>query len=151
MRSLLPLVVASLLAISTAQAARCAFRVHLGANARDGSVFSQPVRMPDGHDVFIEKTPWLSERDVVAFYPYRAPDGTFGALLQLDDHGRTILDTLSMEHRGEMLFIFLDGRALTEMRIDRRVSDGKIFLPSGLSQADLKLMGKSWKVIGRKK
>ncbi len=129
----------------------CTFRVHLGANEHDGEVFAQPVRSLTGKDVFIEKTAWLSERDVLAFIPYRAPDGSYGALLQLDDHGRTVLDTLSVEHRGGALFIFLNGRALTEMRIDRRVSDGKIYLPSGLAAADIKLMAKDWKIIGGRK
>ena len=130
----------------------CAFRVHLEANARDGSVFAQPLRSLRGTSVFIEKTAWLSERDVKSFYPYRAADGSYAALLQLDDHGRTVLDTLSVEHRGAYLYVFLNGRPLTELQIDRRVSDGKIYLASGLTAADLKLMNKDWKLIsGRKK
>ena len=78
----------------------CAFRVHTAANARDGNVFAQPIRSLSGRNVFIERTAWLTERDVHSFYPYQAADGSYGALLQLDDHGRTVLDTLSVEHRG---------------------------------------------------
>ncbi|HEY8834348.1 MAG TPA: hypothetical protein VIM09_02095, partial [Chthoniobacterales bacterium] len=51
---------------------RCTFRVHVAANANDGSVFAQPIRSLSGRDVFIEKTAWLSERDVKSYYPYRA-------------------------------------------------------------------------------
>ena len=47
----------------------------------------------------------------------------------LDDHGRTILDTMSIERRGSLLFVFINGRPLTELQVDRRVSDGKIYLP----------------------
>jgi hypothetical protein len=72
-------------------------------------------------------------------------------LLQLDDHGRTVLDTLSVERRGSYLFVFLNGRPVTELQVDRRVSDGKIYLPSGLTAADIKSMDKDWKLIGGRK
>ncbi len=130
---------------------RCVFRVHIEANQRDGAVFAQPIRSLTGRDIFIEKTAWLSERDVKAYYPYRAADGSYGALLELDDHGRTVLDTLSVEHRGAVLYVFLNGRPLTELQIDRRNKDGKIYLASGLTEADIKTMHKGWKLIGGKK
>lgn len=129
----------------------CTFRVHVAANKNDGSAFAQPIRSLSGRDVFIEKTAWLSERDVKSYYPYRAADGSYAALLQLDDHGRTVLDTLSVERRGSYLFVFLNGRPITELQVDRRVSDGKIYLPSGLSETDIKLMNKDWKLIGGRK
>ena len=52
----------------------------------------------------------------MAFRPYPAADGTFGVLLQLDDHGKIALDTLSIEHRGSSLFVFINGRPLTELQ-----------------------------------
>jgi hypothetical protein len=129
----------------------CVFRVHVEANAKDGSVFAQPIRSISGRDVYIEKTAWISERDVKAYYPYRAADGNYGALLQLDDHGRTVLETLSVEGRGSYLFVFMNGRPLTELQVDRRVSDGKLYLASDLTDADIKLMNKDWKLIGGRK
>jgi hypothetical protein len=101
--------------------------------------------------VVIEKTPSISERDVVAFYPYPLPDGSYGVLLDLDDHGKLALDTLSIERRGTFLFVFVNGRPITELRVDQRVSDGKIYLPSGLTAADIELMRKDWRVIGQRK
>ena len=149
MRSALVAALVLLLAAHAhAASPHCVFRVHVAANANDGSVFAQPIRSLGGRNLFIEKNAWLSERDVQSFYPYRAADGSYGALLQLDDHGRTVLDTLSIERRGSYLFVFINGRALTELLVDRRVSDGKIYLASGLSEADLKLMAKDWKLTG---
>src|SRR6266705_1857097 len=76
----------------------CTFRVHAQANPRDTETFATSVRAQfSGKDVAIEKMPWISERDVMAFSSYQANDGTYGALLQLDDHGRVVLDTLSVE------------------------------------------------------
>jgi len=152
MRSLLRAAMAVFLVSSAeAGAQHCIFRVHLEAKAQDGSVFAQPLRSLTGRSVFIEKMPWITERDVRKFYPYRAADGSHAALLQLDDHGRTVLDTLSVEHRGSYLYVFLNGRPLTEFQIDRRVSDGRIYLPSGLTETDIKLMNKDWKLIGGKR
>jgi hypothetical protein len=152
MRSLLRAAMAVFLVSSAeAGAQHCIFRVHLEAKAQDGSVFAQPLRSFTGRSVFIEKMPWITERDVRKFYPYRAADGSYAALLQLDDHGRTVLDTLSVEHRGSYLYVFLNGRPLTEFQIDRRVSDGRIYLASGLTETDIKLMNKDWKLIGGKR
>jgi hypothetical protein len=130
----------------------CTFRVHAQANPRDTAVFSTSVRAQvSGNDIAIEKTPWISEHDVIAFSAYPGRDGTYGALIQLDEHGRTVLDTLSIERRGRFLFVFINGRLITELQIDKRVSDGKIYIPSGLTAADIDLMKKDWRLIGEKK
>ena len=131
---------------------RCTFRVHLGANQNDSSVFATPLRSDvTGKNIFIEKVPTISERDVAAFYPYFVPDGTYGVLFQLDDHGKLALDTLSIEHRGTTLYVFVNGRPVTELQVDRRVSDGRIYVASGITAADLELMKKTWRTIGQHK
>jgi hypothetical protein len=127
-------------------------RVHAQANQRDTAVFATSVRAQvSGKDVAIEKMPRISEQDVIAFYPYAATNGTYGALFQLDEHGRVALDALSIERRGSFLFVFINGRSITELEIDKRVSDGRIYIPSGLSGADIDLMKKDWRLIGQRK
>ena len=130
---------------------QCTFRVHAQANPQDTDVFSLPARSASGKQIAIEKLAWISEHDVMAFSVYPAQDGTFGALFQLDDHGRTVLDTLSVEHRGRLLFIFVNGRMITSLQIDKRVSDGKIYIPSGLTAGDVELMKKQWRSPGERK
>lgn len=140
------------LADGIAKQRHCTFRVHAQANPRDSEVFATSVRAQiSGKDVAIEKMPWISEHDVIGFSPYPAQNGTYGALIQLDDHGRVVLDTLSVERRGGFLFVFVNGRAITELQIDKRVSDGKIYIPSGLTAADIDLMKKDWRLIGQEK
>jgi hypothetical protein len=139
-------------ALSASKPRHCILRVHAQANPRDTAVFATSVRAQlSGKDVAIERMPWISERDVIAFSPYAARDGTYGALLQLDEHGRVVLDTLSVERRGSFLFVFVNGRPITELEIDKRVSDGKIFIPSGLTAVDIESMKRDWRVIGQKK
>jgi hypothetical protein len=130
----------------------CTFRVHAQADPRDTEAFATSGRTQvPGKESAIEKVPWISEHDVSAFSPYPAQDGTYGALIQLDEHGRVVLDTLSVERRGRFLFVFINGRFVTELQIDKRVSDGKIYIPSGLSAADIDLMKKDWRLIGQTK
>ena len=143
-----------LVALSTGSAKQrhCMLRVHAQANQQDTAVFATSVRAQvSGKDVAIEKMPRISEQDVIAFYPYAAANGSYGALFQLDEHGRVALDALSIERRGSFLFVFINGRPITELEIDRRVSDGRIYIPSGLSGADIELMKKDWRLIGQHK
>jgi hypothetical protein len=119
------------------------FRVHAEANSNNGPVFSTQLKFL-GRMVTIEKVPTLSENDVTRFQTYRAVDGTQGALFQLNEHGRLALDTVSVERRGGLLFVFINGRPITELRVDRRVSDGKIYIASGLTANDIELLKKDW-------
>jgi hypothetical protein len=118
-------------------------RVHVQANPSDGPTFSTKLPL-FGREVTIEKVPTLSENDVSGLRAYRAADGTYGALFQLNEHGRLALDSLSIERRGGSLFVFINGRPLTELQIDRRVSDGKIYIASGLTANDIQLLKKDW-------
>lgn len=146
------LVAVLLPAICEARKPRCTLRVHLEGNANDGPVFSSQARSTaTGKQVVIQKTPTISELDVLAFRPYVAADGSYGVLFQLNDHGKLALDTLSVDRRGTHLYVFVNGRGVAELQIDRRVSDGQLYLASGLTQADIDLMKKDWPVIGERK
>src|SRR5260370_38573986 len=123
---------------TAAKERHCTFRVHAQANPQDTDVFSMPAgATSSGKDIAIEKLAWISEHDVIAFSPYPAQNGTFGALFQLDDHGRVVLDTLSVERLGRFLFLFINARMITELQIAKRLSDGKIYVRSGLTAADV--------------
>jgi hypothetical protein len=140
------------LVLAEAKRPHCMFRVHTEANPQDTSTFSTSVRAQfSGKPIAIEKIPRISENDVVSFFPYQAGKDNFGVLFQLDDHGRLALDALSVERRGGVLFVFVNGRPITELQIDKRVSDGRIYIASGLTARDIELMKKDWPLIGQKK
>src|SRR5205814_9019143 len=104
-----------LLQVAEAKSRHCMLRLHAEANPRDTAVFAASVHAQfSGKDIAIEKVARISERDVVAFQPYPVGNGNYGALFQLDNHGRIALDALSIEHRSGLLFIFINGRAITE-------------------------------------
>ncbi|MEP6602963.1 MAG: hypothetical protein ABJB69_03345 [Spartobacteria bacterium] len=49
------------------------------------------------------------------------------------------------------MFIFINGRPITEMQIDKRIADGKIYIASGLNAADIELMKKDCPLIGKQR
>ncbi len=154
MKRFVALSIFALLVFGPAEAKKpqCTLRAHVEGNAKDGAVFSTQLRSPaTGKKITIEKIPTISERDVVAFYPVPAADGTFGVLFKLDDHGKLALDTLSLEKRGTFLYVFVNGRPGAELQIDRRGSDGRLFVPTGLTPSDIELMKKQWRLIGQRK
>jgi hypothetical protein len=153
MKSIFASLIVALIVASVAGKDRpCIFRVHVEANANDTASFAGSVpALFSGKRVAIERMPRLSERDVVAFYPYEAGNGNYGALFQLDEHGRIALDTLSAEKRGTLLFVLISGRPVAELQIDQRVSDTRIYIASGLTKADIESMKKCWRLIGEKK
>ena len=154
MKSLCATALALLLVLPCAQAKKrhCMFRLHTEANPRDTAAFSSSVPAKfSGKSIAIERMPRISEQDVTAFYPYSAADKAYGVLIQLNDHGRLALDTLSVERLGSLVFVFINGRPITELQIDKRISDGKIYIASGLSAADIALMKKDWRLIGQRK
>lgn len=146
MRTAAAAVLAAFLAVAVSEAKQhSTFRVHAETSANDGPVFSTQIRSRvSGKTVTIGKVPLISERDVTGLQVYRASDGSYGALLQLNDHGRLALDSVSIERRGSFLFVFVNGRPITELQIDRRVSDGKIYIASGLTTNEIELMKKDW-------
>src|SRR6266516_1829069 len=137
MKSIFASLILALFAVSVAgKEQHCIFHVDAEANPNDTAVFSSSVRaLFSGKQVANESKPRLSERDVVASYSYSAGDGNYGALFELDEHGRLALDALSIERRGSLLFVLINGRSITELEIDKRISDGKIYIASGLSAA----------------
>jgi len=133
------------LSVATTGAAKThsTLRVHVEASASNGATFSTKLPL-FGREVTIEKTPTISENDVTGLRTYSATDGTHGALFELNEHGRLALDSLSIERRGGSLFVFVNGRPVTELQIDRRVSDGKIYIASGLTARDIELLKKDF-------
>jgi hypothetical protein len=142
------------LAIATLQAKpkHCMLRIHTEASPNDTIIFSTAVKAQfSGKQIAIEKIPRISEQDVEAFLPFPAGKNNFGVLFQLDEHGKMALDALSVERRGGVLFVFINGRPITEFQIDKRVADGQIYIASGLTSADIELMKKDWRIIGERK
>ena len=126
-----------------------AIRLHTQQTGFDPT-FAAKVRVGNPpREIIVEKIPSLSERDIASFYPYRASDGSYSVVLKLDRHGEATLEALSTEKRGSLLVVLVNGRPVTSLLIDKIIRDGIIFIPSGLTEANIKAMGASFTVMGQ--
>lgn len=152
LRLLLPALALCFLAMGSKQP-KITVRFFAEANARDGSSFATPYKMtnPPG-DVFLQKVPAIHERQISAIHPFRAADGTWGCGLRLDHDGRINLEVVSTERRGKALVGFVGtargAHMVVEMIIDRTVNDGVIVIPRGLTDMEISVLAKEFKVSG---
>jgi hypothetical protein len=118
----------------------------------EGADFSQKVELLNSkRPVYMQSMPLITEREIKAFYPFPAQDGsgTFGAYFKLDSHGSSLLGQHTMSRRGSYLLAFFNGRHVTDLYIDRGVNDGIVSIPSGLSRNDLDLLEMAFPIIGQ--
>ncbi len=124
-------------------------RFHVEVTQSDSTFATKVTAGDPPRELTVEKLASISERDIASFYPYKAADGTFSAVFQLDDHGTIILQTLSQESRGKSIVAALDGRPIAVLTVDKPVTDGVIFIPRGFSEADIRRFGESYDIMGK--
>jgi len=117
----------------------------------DSNSFSAQVTLLNGRQCYVDQIANISERDIVAVYPFPAPDGSGGCALKLDDHGTMSLDSLSVEKKGTLLIATINGRQVADILIDQRVTDGIVTIPSGITVDEMKVILHKYPVIGGKK
>jgi hypothetical protein len=149
----LSLVVLAFGAVGFAKKQTIGVRFHVEANANEGQPFATPVTFhhPERKG-FMKQIPFISERNIVAIYPYPAPDGSFGCAFQLDNFGRSALEETSMSNRGASVVAFVGTKTGThqviDMVIDKAIRDGIITIPRGLTQLEVDALKKEFKVMG---
>ncbi len=124
-------------------------RFHMQTNTFDTTFATKLMLGTPPREVLIEKIPSISERDIASFYPYQAPDGSYAVVFQLDRHGQLNLETLSASKRGTLMVAFVDGREVATLNVDKTITDGMIYLPSGLTLKDVRALGASFTIMGR--
>jgi hypothetical protein len=113
----------------------------------NGDTFGTAIPLLDGSgSIRVSKIATISEQDIVAFTPFQNADGSIGAYFYLDEHGKLLLETLSMEQQGKVLLALVNGRHVADLLIDKHISDGIAVIPAGLSPQDLDLMRKKMKL-----
>jgi hypothetical protein len=111
-------------------------RIHGEGSAEDGEKFVIPVELIDGRKAYLSIMPLLTEHEVKSVYPFKSPDGSGGAYLRLDGHGSNLLTQYSMEKRGSVLAVMVNGRQAVDVLVDAPVKDGLFVIPRGLTMAD---------------
>ena len=117
----------------------------------DTDSFAVPVKLLNGQQTYLDEIAAVSERDIVAIYPYAVSDGSGGCAFKLDDHGTMALDSLSMAKRGSLLIATIDGRQVADILIDQRVTIGVVTIPGGIQTDEMKVLLKKYPIMGGKK
>jgi len=126
-------------------------RFYTEAAQGDTDSFSVPVTLLDGRTAYVDQIAGISERDIVAIYPFPMPDGSGGCAFKLDDHGTMSLDSLSVAKKGTLLIATVNGRQVSDILIDQRVTDGVVTIPSGINTEEMKHILKRYPVMGGKR
>jgi hypothetical protein len=128
-------------------------RFHTEASPNDGAAFAIPVNLIyQRRQVYLSRVPDFSEKQIDRIFPYPAKDGSWGCVFKLTPQGRIRLETMSGEIRGAVLVVFIGTKAgnrqISDMIIDRPVTDGIISVPRGFSEIEILALKKQFKTIG---
>ncbi len=123
-------------------------RIHGEGIAAEAPTFAFPATLLNGRETYLSRMPLITQREVRSIYPFPAADGSEGVYLKLDNHGTGLLQQHTMERRGRTLVVLLNGRQVTNLLVDRPVTDGIVSIPRGLSPEDIALLRTAFPVIG---
>jgi hypothetical protein len=153
MLRLVPIFLLPLLALGAEQKpSAVSIRLHAEGNPRDGETFVVPVTLlnPPKQTV-IRKVPIVTERDIVAFYPFAAADGTLGCYFKLDANGTNKLLQHTVEYRDTLVVAMVNGRVSCAMMVGQKVADGIMPFPSGFLPKEIVELQTRYPIIGKEK
>ncbi len=125
--------------------------IHLLAegNPKEGESFVTPVELTfPKKKIFVRKVPIVSERDIKAFYPFPGKDGLAAAYFRLDPHGTDKLEQFTVEDRGKLAIVFVNGRVAAALRVER-VTDGILYVSGGITPDEIAALQAKYPIIGR--
>ncbi|TSA31472.1 MAG: hypothetical protein D4R65_11085 [Verrucomicrobiaceae bacterium] len=125
-------------------------RLHSEGNEKEGDSFVTPIELTNPQKkIFIRRVPILTERDIKKFLPFPGRDGMVGAYFFLDPHGADKLEQFTTEDRGKLAVVMINGRVGAALKVDKRVTDGILFVPGGIMPNEVALLQAKYPVIGR--
>ena len=126
-----------------------AIRLHGEGSATDGGSFGSEIQLANPpKKIFMRKVPVVNERDFKAFYPFPGHDGLSGAYFQLDAHGANKLHQFTVEDRGRLAVVLVNGRVAAALKVDAPVKDGILMVPGGIAPEEILQLQKHLPVIG---
>ena len=145
---LLLLTAVSLFCLGGAKKPAIDLRIHGEGIAAEAPTFAFPATLLNGQETHLSRMPLITQREVRTIYPFPAADGSEGVYLKLDNHGTGLLQQHTMERRGRTLVVLLNGRQVSNLVVDRPVTDGIVSIPRGLSPEEITLLSTVFPVMG---
>ena len=136
-----------------AKKAEITVRFHSEASKTDSDTFTIPINLIyQRREAYLSKIADISEKMIAKILPFPAKDGTWGCVIKLDPQGRIRLESMSGAIRGSALVVFISTKGghhqVADMIIDRVVTDGIITIPRGLTEFEVALLKKNFKILG---
>ena len=127
-------------------------RLYAEGNPRDGEQFVLRITLvsPPKQTV-IRKVPIVTERDIVAFYPFAASDGTIGCYFKLDADGTNKLMQHTIEFRDTLVVAMINGRLACAMMVGEKMTDGIMPFPSGFLPREIVELQARYPIMGKEK
>ena len=153
MRRLVLIFLLPLMALAAEQKpSAVSIRLHAEGNPREGETFVVPVTLVNPpKQTVIRKVPIVTERDIVAFYPFVAADGTIGCYFKLDADGTNKLMQHTIEYRDTLVVAMINGRVASAMMVGQKISDGIMLFPSGFLPREIVELQARYPIIGKEK
>jgi hypothetical protein len=138
--------------VGMAKKKNVAVRFFVEANGEDTDRFSEPVKLLNPpRDIYIEKIPRITERQIRGIYPFQVGLDSWGATFQLEESGRLNLEVLSASMRGKLIVAYVGtdkgAHQVADMVIDRPIHDGYITIPHGLTEVEIGVLAKEFHLI----
>jgi hypothetical protein len=150
------LAVAACSALGMAEKPQLSVRFFEEASPHDSDHFSRIIQFHHPpHQGYVTSIPSVHEGQIKAVYPFHADDNTWGCTFFLDHNGQTALDIVSTSRRGSTLVAFVATKGgvhqAAELLIDKRITDGIISIPNGLTEKEIDAITKNWPTLGPNK
>ena len=127
-------------------------RLHAEGNPAEGELFVTPITlMNPPKQTVIRKVPIITERDIVAFYPFSAPDGSIACYFKLDADGTHRLEEHTTEYRDTLVVALINGRLACSMMVDKRITDGIVLIASGFLPVEIAQLQLKYPTMGNEK
>ncbi len=138
--------------LAEAKAPEVTIRLHAEGNPKDGETFTARVTLTNPpKEIVISNVPIVTEKDIVAFYPFQSADGSIGAYFKLDANGINKLEQHSAAYRDTMVVALVNGRVACAMMVDKKITDGIMLLASGLLPVEVAQLQTKYPVLGSEK
>jgi preprotein translocase subunit SecD len=118
------------------------FRIHVqteGKGLSTNQAFPIQLRQPE-ETIYVRAQPEVSEADLIAIEDWTAEDAGQAVQVQLNPRGQQALNALTLQHQGQALVIFLNGRVVYSAVIDVNLNRGTLIIPSGVAEAEVTLL-----------
>ncbi|MDB4537244.1 hypothetical protein N9230_01360 [Akkermansiaceae bacterium] len=109
---------------------------HIQAHSTDNPkmIFPLPV---GGKRLFFQKSPITFTKEIAAFLPFFAEDGTAGATFQFNKAAAQRIAAITTQNRQKWIVAMLNGRPMDAVYVEKPVTDGRLVVWQGMKQGEV--------------